>query len=198
MEEEKLAEIQWYIVTTYSGNENKAKENIERRIISYNLEDYVKDVIVAEQEEPDIDKKTGLQKTKKDKKTGEEIPQFKVRNLFPGYVFVKMIMTDDAWYMVRNTPLVTGIAGSGGGGQKPSPVSYKEMERVLKRIGKVEDSMYSKYHEGDQVKIINGTFAGIEGTIEKIDQQNNTVQVKILFFGKVTILDLDFSEIFKD
>ena len=139
--EEKLPEEQWYIVTTYSGNENKAKENIERRIVSYNLEDYVKDIVVAEEEVPVIDKETGLQKTKKNKKTGEMEPQFKIKNLFPGYVFVKMIMTDEAWYMVRNTPLVTGIAGSSGGGQKPSPVSYKEMERVLKRIGIVEDSM---------------------------------------------------------
>ena len=104
--EEKLPEEQWYIVTTYSGNENKAKENIERRIVSYNLEDYVKDIVVAEEEVAVIDKETG-----------EMEPQFKIKNLFPGYVFVKMIMTDEAWYMVRNTPLVTGIAGSSGGGQ---------------------------------------------------------------------------------
>ena len=178
--EEKLPEEQWYIVTTYSGNENKAKENIERRIVSYNLEDYVKDIVVAEEEVAVIDKETGLQKTKKNKKTGEMEPQFKIKNLFPGYVFVKMIMTDEAWYMVRNTPLVTGIAGSSGGGQKPSPVSYKEMERVLKRIGIVEDSMYSKYHVGDQVKIIHGAFVGMSCTIRSIDKENNTVQVEAL------------------
>ena len=192
--EEKLPEEQWYIVTTYSGNENKAKENIERRIVSYNLEDYVK----AEEEVAVIDKETGLQKTKKNKKTGEMEPQFKIKNLFPGYVFVKMIMTDEAWYMVRNTPLVTGIAGSSGGGQKPSPVSYKEMERVLKRIGIVEDSMYSKYHVGDQVKIIHGAFVGMSCTIRSIDKENNTVQVEALFFGRKTLLDIDFKEIIKE
>ena len=190
--EEKLPEEQWYIVTTYSGNENKAKENIERRIVSYNLEDYVKDIVVAEEEVPVIDKETGLQKTKKNKKTGEMEPQFKIKNLFPGYVFVKMIMTDEAWYMV------TGIAGSSGGGQKPSPVSYKEMERVLKRIGIVEDSMYSKYHVGDQVKIIHGAFVGMSCTIRSIDKENNTVQVEALFFGRKTVLDIDFKEIIKE
>ena len=196
--EEKLPEEQWYIVTTYSGNENKAKENIERRIVSYNLEDYVKDIVVAEEEVAVIDKETGLQKTKKNKKPGEMEPQFKIKNLFPGYVFVKMIMTDEAWYMVRNTPLVTGIAGSSGGGQKPSPVSYKEMERVLKRIGIVEDSMYSKYHVGDQVKIIHGAFVGMSCTIRSIDKENNTVQVEALFFGRKTLLDIDFKEIIKE
>lgn len=196
--EEKLPEEQWYIVTTYSGNENKAKENIERRIVSYNLEDYVKDIIVAEEEVPVIDKKTGLQKTKKNKQTGEAEPQFKVKNLFPGYVFVKMIMTDEAWYMVRNTPLVTGLAGSSGGGQKPSPVSYKEMERVLKRIGIVEDSMYSKYHVGDQVKIIHGAFVGMSCEIKGIDRENNTVQVEALFFGRRTQIDIDFKDIIKE
>ena len=196
--EEKLPEEQWYIVTTYSGNENKAKENIERRIVSYNLEDYVKDIVVAEEEVAVIDKETGLQKTKKNKKTGEMEPQFKIKNLFPGYVFVKMIMTDEAWYMVRNTPLVTGIAGSSGGGQKPSPVSYKEMERVLKRIGIVEDSMYSKYHVGDQVKIIHVAFVGMSCTIRSIDKENNTVQVEALFFGRKTLLDIDFKEIIKE
>ena len=196
--EEKLPEEQWYIVTTYSGNENKAKENIERRIVSYNLEDYVKDIVVAEEEVAVIDKETGLQKTKKNKKTGEMEPQFKIKNLFPGYVFVKMIMTDEAWYMVRNTPLVTGIAGSSGGGQKPSPVSYKEMERVLKRIGIVEDSMYSKYNVGDQVKIIHGAFVGMSCTIRSIDKENNTVQVEALFFGRKTLLDIDFKEIIKE
>ena len=141
---------------------------------------------------------TSDEKTKKNKKTGEMEPQFKIKNLFPGYVFVKMIMTDEAWYMVRNTPLVTGIAGSSGGGQKPSPVSYKEMERVLKRIGIVEDSMYSKYHVGDQVKIIHGAFVGMSCTIRSIDKENNTVQVEALFFGRKTLLDIDFKEIIKE
>ena len=104
-------------------------------------------------------------------------------------------MTDESWYMVRNTPGVTGIAGSSGGGQKPTPVSAKEMETVLKRMGMVDDSMYESYKVGDRVKIIHGTFANIEGEISSIDKENGSVRVNIIFFGRQTPVDVEFSEI---
>lgn len=190
----KLGEKQWYIVTTYSGNENKVAENIERRKETMNLQDYVFRVLVAEEKEPDIGK-DGKQKTVKNKETGIAEPKFKIKNLYPGYVFVEMIMTDESWFMIRNTPRVTGIAGSGGGGQKPTPVTGKEIETVLKRMGVVDNSMYDRYHIGDQVRVINGTFNSLEGKISRIDKENGQVTIDAVFFGRKTSVDVDFTEI---
>lgn len=198
MSENVNAEKKWYIVTTYSGNEKKAKENILRRVESMDLQDYVFRVIVAEEEEVEIDKKTGQPKMVKDKETGEMVQKTKAKNLFPGYVFVEMIMTDESWFMVRNTPLVTGIAGSSGGGQKPAPVTPKQMESVLKIMGYVDNSMYDRYHIGDNVKIVHGTFEGIDGTITSIDKEQGIVKIDAVFFGRHTPVEVDFTEIAKD
>ncbi len=198
MSENINAEKKWYIVTTYSGNEKKAKENILRRVESMDLQDYVFRVIVAEEEEVEIDKKTGQPKMVKDKETGEMVQKTKAKNLFPGYVFVEMIMTDESWFMVRNTPLVTGIAGSSGGGQKPAPVTPKQMESVLKIMGYVDNSMYDRYHIGDNVKIVHGTFEGIDGTITSIDKEQGIVKIDAVFFGRHTPVEVDFTEIAKD
>lgn len=195
---DKAAIKQWYVVTTYSGNENKVAENIRRRIESMNLQDYVFRIIVAEEKEPEIDKKTGQQKMKKDKETGLSEPKFKIKNLYPGYVFVEMKMTDDAWFMVRNTPRVTGIAGSAGGGQKPTPVDAKQMETVLKRMGVVDNAMYDRYHVGDHVTIIHGTFDGIDGNITSIDKESGNVSIDAVFFGRHTSVQVEFSEIVKN
>lgn len=195
-ETNKLAEKQWYIATTYSGHEQKAAENIERRIDSMNLKDYVFRIVVAEEQVQEKDK-DGKLKTVKNKETGLEEPKMKTINLYPGYVFVEMIMTDESWFMIRNTPGVTGIAGSSGGGQKPTPVSSREIEAVLKRMGVVDSSMYEDYHIGDNVKIIHGTFDGLEGKISSIDKESGTVVVQTMFFGRVTPVELEFSEIIR-
>lgn len=195
-ETNKLAEKQWYIATTYSGHEQKAAENIKRRIDSMNLKDYVFRIVVAEEQVQEKDK-DGKLKTVKNKETGLEEPKMKTINLYPGYVFVEMIMTDESWFMIRNTPGVTGIAGSSGGGQKPTPVSSREIEAVLKRMGVVDSSMYEDYHIGDDVKIIHGTFDGLEGKISSIDKESGTVVVQTMFFGRVTPVELEFSEIIR-
>lgn len=195
-ETNKLAEKQWYIATTYSGHEQKAAENIKRRIDSMNLKDYVFRIVVAEEQVQEKDK-DGKLKTVKNKETGLEEPKMKTINLYPGYVFVEMIMTDESWFMIRNTPGVTGIAGSSGGGQKPTPVSSREIEAVLKRMGVVDSSMYEDYHIGDNVKIIHGTFDGLEGKISSIDKESGTVVVQTMFFGRVTPVELEFSEIIR-
>lgn len=109
-----------------------------------------------------------------------------------------MIMTDESWFMVRNTPLVTGIAGSSGGGQKPAPVTPKQMESVLKIMGYVDNSMYDRYHIGDNVKIVHGTFEGIDGTITNIDKEQGIVKIDAVFFGRHTPVEVDFTEIAKD
>ena len=195
-ETNKLAEKQWYIATTYSGHEQKAAENIKRRIDSMNLKDYVFRIVVAEEQVQEKDK-DGKLKTVKNKETGLEEPKMKTINLYPGYVFVEMIMTDESWFMIRNTPGVTGIAGSSGGGQKPTPVSGREIEAVLKRMGVVDSSMYEDYHIGDNVKIIHGTFDGLEGKISSIDKESGTVVVQTMFFGRVSPVELEFSEIIR-
>ncbi len=192
----KLAEKQWYIATTYSGHEQKVADNIKRRIESMNLKDYIFRIVVAEEEIP-AKGKDGQQLMVKNPETGMEEPKMKVINLYPGYVFVEMIMTDESWFMIRNTPGVTGIAGSSGGGQKPTPVSSREIEAVLKRMGMVDSSMYEGYHVGDLIKVIHGTFDSVEGKIISINKENGTVTVETMFFGRRTPVEVDFSEIVK-
>lgn len=178
-----LSEKAWYIATTYSSHENKVAENIKRRIETFNLQDKVFRVIVAE-EKIVIKEKSGKEKEK-------------LKNLYPGYIFVEMIMTDDTWYMVRNTPGVTGIAGSSGGGTKPTPVPTNEIESVLKRIGQIDESMISRYNVGDRVKVISGPFNGMEGEITEINPETNAVSIQTVFFGRPTPLEVEFSIIEK-
>ena len=180
----ELGEKHWYIVTTYSQHENKVADNLRKRIETLGLQDYIFNVLVAEQEVQMIDRETGLPNGKT-----------KMKNLFPGNIFVEMIMTDKVWYDVRNTPGVTGIAGSAGGGQKPTPVSKEEIEPVLKRMGMVDSSMYDNYNVGDAVRIIKGTLEGTEGKILSIDKATGACRVETVFFGRATPVDVDFSDI---
>lgn len=180
----ELGEKQWYIVTTYSMHETKTADNLIKRIKSMDMEDLILRVLVAEVEEPVLKDGIPTGKTRK-------------RNLYPGYIFVEMIMTDASWYMVRNTPGVTGIAGSSGGGQKPTPVTREEIEPVLKRMGMVDSSMYDRYNVGDRVKVIHGPLEGTEGTILSIDKATGACRVDTVFFGRSTPVDVDFSEIEK-
>lgn len=180
----QLGEKQWYIVTTYSMHEAKTADNLKKRIISMNMQDYILRVLVAEQEVAVL-------------KDGLPTGKVKTKNLYPGYVFVEMIMSDESWYVVRNTPGVTGIAGSSGGGQKPTPVTREEIEPVLKRMGMIDSSMYDRYNVGDAVKVIHGPLEGTEGKIISIDKTTGACRVDTVFFGRSTPVDVDFSEIEK-
>lgn len=181
---ESKIEKQWYVVNTYSSHENKVKDNLERRVESMNLQDYIFRIIVAEHEVPVM-------------KDGVATGKVKMKNLYPGYVFIEMIMTDDAWFMVRNTPGVTGFVGSSGGGAKPFPVTREQIEPVLKRMGMVDSEMYSNYEVGDLVRILTGSFEGSEGKIESIDMENAEVSISIIFFGRPTSITVKFSEVEK-
>lgn len=182
--EQKLGDKAWYVVNTYSTHERKVADNLERRIQSMGLEDLIFRIVVAEQEVKVL-------------KDGIDTGKTRKKNLYPGYVFVEMIMTDYAWYVVRNTPGVTGFVGSSGKGTKPFPVPREEIEPVLKRMGMVDDSMYDRYNVGDLVKVIHGAFEGLEGTILSINRENGIVELETVFFGRATKAEVEFSEIEK-
>lgn len=180
--EQKLGEKAWYVVNTYSTHENKVAFNLKKRVESMGLENLIFRIIVAEQEVAVM--KDGLP-------TGKT----RMKNLYPGYVFVEMIMTDYAWYIVRNTPGVTGFVGSSGKGTKPFPVPREQIEPVLKRMGMVDASMYDRYSEGDYIKVIHGTLEGTEGRVVSINKTTGAVEIETVFFGRTTKVEVDFSEI---
>lgn len=180
----KLGEKSWYVVNTYSTHERKVADNLTRRVESMGLQDLIFRIIVAEFEVPVM--KDGLP-------TGKT----RMKNLYPGYVFVEMIMTDYAWYVVRNTPGVTGFVGSSGKGTKPFPVPREQIEPVLKRMGMIDDSMYDRYNVGDLVKVIHGALEGTEGNVVSINRETGAVELETVFFGRTTKLEVEFSEIEK-
>jgi len=179
MEEKK----EWYVVNTYAGHENRVKDNLEKRIESMNLQDYLFKIIVAEEVEIDYDKK------------GKKVE--KTRNLFPGYLFVQMIMTDEAWYVVRNTPGVTGFIGSSGGGAKPIPVSAEEIETVLRRVGQSEAKIVVDFQVGDRVRILNGPFANVEGIVDAMDDSAESATVLAIMFGRETPTEIGYGDLQK-
>ena len=185
-QEQKLGEKAWYVVNTYSTHERKVADNLAKRVETMGLQNLIYRIVVAEQEVPVMDRETGLPTNKT-----------RMKNLYPGYVFVEMIMTDYAWYVVRNTPGVTGFVGSSGKGTKPFPVPREQIEPVLKRMGMIDESMYDRYVDGDLVKIIHGPFEGTEGRILSINKDTGAVEVEAIFFGRPTKVEVDFSEIEK-
>ena len=180
----QLGEKQWYVCTAYSTHEARVKENLLRRIESMGIKDLVSRVIVAEVEVPVI-------------KDGVDTGKTRKKNLYPGYIYIEMIMTDHAWDVIRNTPGVTGFVGSSGKGTKPFPIPREEIEPVLKRMGMVDESMYDRYNVGDYVKVIKGPLEGTEGKILSIDKDSGVVQISTVFFGRTTNTEVDFSEIEK-
>ena len=178
-------EKRWYIVTTVPGHENKVKDSLEKRVESLLLQDFIFQVIVVEKDEPKLNK-DGLP-------TGE----FKKENLYPGYIFVEMVMDDKAWFVVRNTQGVTGLCGSSGKGTKPTPVPKSQMDAILKQAGIVNKDMYDNYLEGTEVKVLRGPMAGSTGTITSVDIEKNTVVVSTVIFGRCQELEIDFQDIEK-
>ena len=115
--------------------------------------------------------------------------------MYPGYIFIEMIMTDEAWYVVRNTPGVTGFIGSSGKGAKPFPVTETEIESVLKRVGLIENSSASEYNVGDTIRIINGPFAEQISVIETIDEEKGLVTIKTVIFGREQEISVSVNDI---
>ncbi|MBR2596897.1 MAG: transcription termination/antitermination factor NusG [Solobacterium sp.] len=175
-------EKRWYVVNTYSGHENRVKENLERRVESMGIQDYLFRILVAEEPEIEI-------------KNGKKIE--KMRNMFPGYVFVEMRMTDEAWYVVRNTPGVTGFIGSSGGGAKPFPVSPDEMESILRRMGQSDQKVVVDFTVGDTVRILTGPFSGMEGRVNVMNDQTQVANVMTMLFGRETPTDISYNDLQK-
>ena len=176
MENEKL----WYVVNTYSGHELNVKEKLEMRTESMGMQDYIFRVIIPETTEVEI--KDGVKKEK-------------VKKMFPGYVLVEMIMTDEAWYIVRNTPGVTGFIGSSGKGAKPTPLPPQEIDRVLINMGLSRMDAEAELSIGTKVSIIDGPFKGMEGSVNAIDKENNKLTVLIDLFGQETPVEVELFQV---
>ncbi|MDO7789165.1 transcription termination/antitermination protein NusG [Desulforamulus aquiferis] len=170
---------QWYVVHTYSGYENKVKANLERRIESMNMEDKIFRILVPMEDEVEI--KNGKKKISKKK-------------VFPGYVLVEMIMTDDSWYVVRNTPGVTGFVGTGS---RPIPLNDDEANNIIKQMGIEEPRSRIDYDQGENIRVTNGPFENFVGVIEEIYPDKGKVKVMVSMFGRETPIELDFTQIEK-
>ena len=170
----------WYVVQTYSGMEYAAKRNLDRRIVSMNMENYIFQVLIPEEK-------------RYEKKKNGELKEI-VERIYPGYLFVDMIVTDDSWWVVRNTPMVSGFLGSSGGGAKPVPLPNDEIIPILKQCG-LKLEIQVDFKVGDVVNVVSGTFAGQEATVESLDVEKQMVTVLVDFFGRQTPQELRFDEI---
>ncbi|AOF49452.1 transcription termination/antitermination protein NusG [Tetragenococcus halophilus] len=175
-------EKRWYVLHTYSGYENRVKMNLESRAQSMQMDDYIFRVVVPEEKDTEV--KNGKEK---------EV----VHKTFPGYVLVEMVMTDESWYIVRNTPGVTGFVGSHGAGSKPSPLLPEEINSILHSLGMSTRTVELKVQNGETVKIIEGAFSGLEGQVAEIDEEKQKLKVNIDMFGRETSTELDFDQVDK-
>ena len=175
-------EKEWYVVNTYSGHENKVKEKLEMRAESMDMEDYIYRVIVPEEKVVEVKDGVTKEKTKK---------------MFPGYILVEMVMTDEAWYVVRNTPGVTGFIGSSGKGAKPTPLQPYEVDKILNNMGISRIDVDSELEVGTSVKIISGPFNGMFGKIESVDLPNQKVNLTVDLFGQETSVEVEINQIEK-
>ena len=169
----------WYVIHTYSGYEEKVTDNLRQRMKSLNMEDKIFDVIVPK--EKTIEIKNGRRRTVE-------------KRIFPGYVMVEMIVTDDSWYVVRNTPQVTGFIGSG---TTPIPMSEVEVETIQRRMGLSEPKFMIDLNKGDLVGIIDGPFKGFDGAVEDVDQIKGKIKVMVSMFGRETPVELDSLQVKK-
>ena len=168
-------EPKWYVVHTYSGYENKVKTDLEKTIKNRELEDFFFNIVVPMEEQVEI--KDGKRKTN-------------LKKVFPGYVLVKMIVTEESWYIVRNTRGVTGFVGPGS---KPVPLTAEEMAT----LGIKTERVNIDFAEGDMITVIGGVWTGTAGTIKRIDDNRQTVTINVDMFGRETPVELNFSEVKK-
>ncbi len=172
-------EKEWYVVHTYAGYENKVKANLEKRVESMAMEDHIFRVIVPMEDE--IQVKDGKKKV---------VP----RKVYPGYVLVEMDMTDESWYVVRNTPGVTGFVGTGA---KPVPLHEVEVEQILAQMGYGQQVVKINFSVGESVRVVSGPFENFLGVIEEIYPDKGKIRVNVSMFGRETPVDLEHSQLEK-
>lgn len=177
-----IMEKNWYVVHTYSGYENKVKLNLEKRIETMGMSDKIFRVIIPEEQETEV--RDGKKKVY-------------MRKTFPGYVLVELIMTDDAWYVVRNTPGVTGFIGSSGGGVKPTPLLPEEVDAILTQMEASAPTVELDFEVGDLVEVLEGPFAHFQGVVEEIIADEQKIKVTVDMFGRSTVMELDFVQVLK-
>lgn len=170
----------WYVLHTYSGYEKKVQQNLSSRMMSMGMEDNIFEILVPEQEVYE-------------EKNGEVVSATK--KTFPGYVLVRMIMSDEAWYIVRNTPGVTGFVGSHGAGSKPSPLLPEEVDSVFRSMGVNPRKVEIQLEIGEIVEITSGAFAGTEGVVTDFDEDKAKVTVSVEIFGRETNTEVDYSQV---
>lgn len=175
-------EKQWYVVNTYSGHENKVKEKLEMRSESMDMQEYIFRIVIPEEKVVEI--KDGVTKEK-------------IKKMFPGYILVEMIMTDEAWYVVRNTPGVTGFIGSSGKGAKPTPLQPYEVDNILGNMGISRMDVEADLTIGASVKIVDGPFNGMFGKIDTVDTANQKVMLLVDLFGQETSVEVEINQIQK-
>ncbi len=170
----------WYVIHSYSGYENKVKKNLESRIETMGMQDYIFQVVVPTEEVVEL--QDGARRTVE-------------RRIFPGYILVDMIMTDESWFVVRNTPGVTGFVGSGG---QPIPLREEEVEAILKRMREEAPKIQVSFQVGDAVRIIDGPFTDFLGTVDSMNVDRGKVRILVSFFGRETPVELDFLQVEKE
>jgi transcription termination/antitermination protein NusG len=182
-EEDEIFEFlpgEWYVVHTYAGYENKVKADLETRVASMNMEEAIYEVVIPMEEVVEV--KGGKKQTVQ-------------RKVFPGYLLVRMELNDDSWYVVRNTPGVTGFVGSG---TKPIPLSEREVDKILKRKGEAEKPRpKAEWQMNDPVRVTTGPFANFQGVISEVDDERQKVKVLVNIFGRETPVELSFDQIAK-
>lgn len=169
----------WYVVHCYSGYENKVRHNLEQRIETMGMKDKIFDVVVPTEEE--IEVKEGKRRTVE-------------RRVFPGYILVNMILSEESWYVVRNTPGVTGFVGMGN---QPTPLRPEEVAQILKRMEAEAPRIKVTFKPGERVRIVDGPFNDFRGTVDEIDMERAKVRVMVNFFGRETPVELDFLQVEK-
>ncbi|MGD8730714.1 MAG: transcription termination/antitermination protein NusG [Anaerolineales bacterium] len=179
VEEVPLDDRKWYVIHCYSGYENKVRHNLEQRIETMGMKNKIFDVVVPTEEE--IEVKDGKRKTVE-------------RRVFPGYILVQMLMDEDSWYVVRNTPGVTGFVGMGN---EPTPLRPEEVSSIVKRMEAEAPRIKVTYKQGQKVRIIDGPFNDFIGTVSEIDMERAKVRVMVSFFGRETPVELDFLQVEK-
>ncbi len=179
-EEPTGPKAEWYVVHSYSGKENKVKKNLEHRAESMNMTDRILQIVVPTETEIEI--KEGIRR---------EVE----RQVFPGYILIEMIMDEDSWYVVRNTPGVTSFVGMGN---KPSPLSQAEVNHIMSRIESDEPRVKVSFDVGERVRIIEGPFAEFTGVVDTLEPEKGKARVMVSFFNRETPVEVDFLQLERD